>query len=100
MGRHRPAAVSVVLILCLQEPTVKILLLIVRTLDCEPDAFGIQVSGADAVLICSVNNLKELKSKRQAPSRLTLKMRSIPPALVFFICYEQLRDPWLLHFNP
>jgi hypothetical protein len=78
----------------------KKLLLIVRTPGCEPDAFRIQVTGADTVLICSVYNLKELKSKRQAPSRLTLKMRTIPPLFVFFICYEQLRDPRLLQFDP
>ena len=36
---------------CLQEPTVKILLLIVRTPGCEPDAFRIQVTGVDTVLI-------------------------------------------------
>jgi hypothetical protein len=91
---------SVVLSFCLEEPSGTNLLLIVRTPGCEPDAFRIQVAGVDAVLNCSEYNLKELKSKRQAPFRLILKMRKIPPVLVFFNCYEELRDPWLLHFDP
>jgi len=62
---------------------VKILLLIVRTPDCEPDAFRIQVTATDAVLICSLYNLKELKSKPQTPSHLTLKMRTISLLFVF-----------------
>jgi len=79
---------------------VKILLLLVRTPACEGDTYRIQVTGVDAVLICSLYNLKELKSKPHAPSRLTLKMRTIPPFACIFVCYEQLRDPWLLRFDP
>ena len=42
---------------------VKILLLTVRKPAYEPDAFRIQVTGADAVLICSLYNLNPLTPK-------------------------------------